>query len=108
MKVYPSTRTAVHNFQIPADKRFCVKNGTPVRCENRDIRFPKVWKVEDHPLVHGSYTETIWVILVDTSDEGRAAASKFESTLTTPLGPDALMKEFGRHLSNGSQTLLTA
>jgi hypothetical protein len=108
MKVYPSTRTAVHDYRIPADNRFRVKDGTPICCENRDIRFPIVWEVNDHPLTHSTFVNKIWVIIIDTSDEGRRAMSKFESILTTPLGPDALMKDFGKHISKTFQAVLTA
>ena len=98
MKLYPSTRTATHDYQSPSDKRLCVKNETPVHCENRDIRFPMVWEVEDHPMNHGTSAKKIWVILMDTSKDARRVRSEFESTLPTPLGPDALMKDFGKHL----------
>ena len=108
MKVYPSTRTAVHDYQIPADNRMRVKNGNPVRCENRDIRFPIVWEVNDHPLSHGSFVEVNWVILMDTSDNARRAMSTFESTLATPLGPHAFMKEYGKHLSRAFRLMLNA
>ena len=95
MTPYPSTRTAVHDYRIPAENRLHVKGGTPVYFENRDIRFPIVWEVKDHPKSHGIFVKKNWVLLMDTSDEGRRAMSVFESTLSTPLGPDALMKGFG-------------
>jgi hypothetical protein len=108
MKVYPSTRAAVHDYQIPADNRFRVKDGTLIRCKNRDIRFPIVWEVNDHPMTHSKHVNKIWVILMDTSDKGRREMSKFESILTTPLGPDALMNDFGKHVSKDFQAVLTA
>jgi hypothetical protein len=108
MMLYPSTRTAAHDYKIPAEKALCIKNGTPVQCENRDIRFPVVWEVTRHPLCHSSFVKTIWVILMDTSDEARQSMSIFESSLTTPLGPDAFMKDFGKQFPASYQTLLTA
>jgi hypothetical protein len=107
MRIYPSTRTTVHNYEIPADKSLCVKNGTPVQCENRDIRFPVLWEVQHHPLSHGSFVKTNWVALMDTSEEGRRSRSIFESSLTTPLGPDAFMKDFGKCLAAIHPTLLS-
>jgi hypothetical protein len=47
-------------------------------------------------------------MLIDTSDEGRRAMSKFESILPTPLGPDALMEDFGKRVSKAFQAVLTA
>ena len=99
MKIYPSTRNEVHKYPMPSDKRLCVKDGTPVRRENRDVRFPTVWEVKTHPKTHGKFVKKIWVILIDTSKEARDAASMFEASLTTPLGPNSRMKEYGMHLS---------
>lgn len=45
---------------------------------------------------------------MDTSKEARRLMSVFESSLTTPLGPDAFMKDFGEHFPVSYQTLLTA
>ena len=108
LNVYPSTRTVVHNDEIPTDKRSCVRNGTPVHCQNRDIRFPTVWEVKDHPKTHGRFVKKNWVILVDTSKEARLAASIFEASLTTPLGPDARMKEYGRSFYALSKTIFNS
>ena len=96
MDIYPATCTTVHDYRIPTDKCSCVRNGTPVHCQNRDIRFPTLWEVKNHPKTHGRFVTKIWVMFVDTSKEARLAASKFEASLTTPLGPDARMKEYGR------------
>ena len=76
----------VHNYRIPADNRFRVKDGTPLCCKNRNICFPTVWEVNAHPLTHSVYVNKIWVMLIDTSDEGHRAMSKFESILTDPDG----------------------
>lgn len=102
MDVYTTTCTDVHTPQIPIDNRLCVRDGTPVRCENRDVRFPTVWEVKTHPKTHGKFVKKIWIILIDTSKEARLAASIFEASLTTPLGPDSRMKEYGRRLNVSS------
>jgi hypothetical protein len=104
MNVYPSTRTRVHTYQIPSDNLLCVKDGTPVRRQNRDVRFPTVWEVKTHPKTHGRFVTKIWVILIDTSQEARLAASTFEGSLGTPLGPDYRMKEYGMHPIGVRQT----
>ena len=98
-RIYPDDRAAVHDYRIPSDNRLCVKNGTPVRCPNRDIRFPMVWEVDNHPKSHSRFVKKIWVILMDTSKEARHASSIFEASLKTPLGPDECMKDYGMHLS---------
>ena len=95
VKIYPSTRAAVHNNQAPTDKRWCVKNGTLVNCENRDIRFPSLWEVKDHPKTHGQSVTRNWVIIMDTSSEARQKNAEFEGSLKTPLGPDSYMKDYG-------------
>lgn len=93
--IYPNTRIAVHNNQTPTDKRWCVKHGTLVYCQNRDIRFPLVWEVKDHTMTHGQSVMKNWVIIVDTSSEARRKNAEFEESLKTPLGPDLYMKDFG-------------
>jgi hypothetical protein len=97
MNIYPRSRTAIHTYQIPSDNALCVKDGTLVRRENRDIRFPTVWEVKTHPKIHGRFVKKIWVILINTSREARLAASRFEASLTTPLGPDCRMKQYGMY-----------
>lgn len=91
--VYPSTRTKVHSGQLPNDKLWHVKGGTPLNVANRDNRFPLIWAVQSHPFTPSKYTT--WVIIMDTSEEARRERSKFEAELTTPLGPDRFMDHYG-------------
>jgi hypothetical protein len=95
MNIYPCTRTTVHTYDVPTDRRSCVKDGTLISCEHRDVRFPLVWEVKTHPKTHSKFVTKNWVIIIDTSKEARLATSKFEAELNTPLGPDACMKEYG-------------
>lgn len=81
----------------PTDKRWQVKDGTLVSSQNRDVRLPEIWKVDSHPLCHDRQAaKIIWVVVIDTSDEGRRCRSAFQDTLKAPLGPDALMVKKGK------------
>jgi hypothetical protein len=42
------------------------------------------------------FVKTIWVVVLDTSEEGRSFRSKFQDTLKAPLGPNASMSEQGK------------
>lgn len=93
--MYPEDRVASHHYQIPADRRLCVKDGIPIACPNRDVRFPMVWEVKYHPKSHSGFVTKNWVVLMDTSEEARRVTGIFDASLKTPLGPDAFMEDYG-------------
>src|SRR5271163_1382665 len=92
--IYPKTRTIVHNNKLPEENAWRVRDGRPINNPNRDIRFPLVWDVDSHPLTHGNHKT--WVIIVDTSREARRQRSLCQAELTTPLGPQRFMSDFGK------------
>jgi len=80
----------------PSDTRYRVPGGSLLYSPHRDARFPYLYAVPTHELVHSpEYITKILVHVVDTSDDARVARAKFEKTLSVPLGPNGLMKKYG-------------
>lgn len=93
---YPKDRTACMIKDGPVDPRFQVPGGTLCFKPERDSRFPYIYEIPTHALVHSpKYIKTILIHIVDTSMEARKARAKFEFTLTVPLGPNACMENHG-------------
>lgn len=93
---YPIDRTTCMNEEGPSDPRFRVHGGRLQYHPMRDSRFPYLYSVPTHALVHSpQYIKTILVHIVNTSCEARIECAKFDCTLSVPLGPNALMKEHG-------------
>ena len=62
----------------------------------RDARFPYLYKVSTHTLMHKpEFLTTILVHVVDTSVDACIEHAKFANTLSVPLGPNILMKKYG-------------
>lgn len=94
---YPINRTTCMNEEGPSDHRFRVEGGSLLYLPRRDSRFPYLYSVPTHSLVHSPlYIKKILIHIVDTSSEARKKCAKFDSTLSVPLGPDALMEEYGK------------
>ncbi|KAF8220140.1 hypothetical protein L208DRAFT_1542742 [Tricholoma matsutake] len=58
---------------------------------NQDSRFPYIFQVNSHPLVHDRDPLSpghILVYIQDMSVEGLKALETFEASLEVPLGPD--------------------
>ena len=80
----------------PADGHFKIPGGTLQYNAKRDVRFPSIYEISTHSLVHSpEYVKTIWIHIVDTSIEARKTRAEFEKTLSVPLGPDAFMNHYG-------------
>jgi len=80
----------------PSDIRFRIPGGVLLYHPLRDARFPCIYRVSIHALVHSpEHFETILIRVVDTSINARVDRAKFNERLSVPLGPDALMNEYG-------------
>ena len=93
---YPKDRTTCMLKDSPIDPRFQVPRGTLRNKPERDSRFPYIYEIPTHALVHSpKYIKTILIHVVDTSIDARKVRAKDESTLTVPLGPNAYMENHG-------------
>jgi hypothetical protein len=85
--------------QNPSDPLKIVKNGTLCYNKNRDARFPYLYKVESHPLVHNTdVIKHIYVYVEDTGTTAMRAKRLFEKDLKVPLGPDKTMAGHGMQI----------
>jgi hypothetical protein len=82
--------------QTPSDPLKIVKDGTLCYHNNHDARFPYLYKVESHPLVHNSdVIKHIYVYVEDTRSAAMRVKRLFEKDLKVPLGPDKTMASHG-------------
>jgi hypothetical protein len=94
---YPIDRSSCMTSDGPIDHRFRISGGTLKYKAERDDRFPYIYKITSHALVHmPERIKTILIHVVDTSMEALVAQAKFEKTLSVPLGPNALMDNYGQ------------
>jgi hypothetical protein len=93
---YPMDRFLCMTKDGPTDGRFRIPGGTLLYNAERDVRFPYIYKLDTHALVHSTeYIKTILIHVVDTSINARETRAKFAHTLSVPLGPDAVMNKYG-------------
>jgi hypothetical protein len=94
---YPRDHSTLMSKEGPVDPRFHIPGGTLLYNPEQDGRFPYLYKISTHALVHSpEYIKTILIHIVDTSTEQRKARAKYEKTLSVPLGPDANMDNCGQ------------
>ena len=94
--VDPSERFTCMREDGPTNTRFHVPGGELLYSSQRDARFPYLYKVSTHTLVHKpEFLTTILVHVVDTSVDARIERAKFANTLSVPLGPNIFMKKYG-------------
>lgn len=95
---YPIDRNSCMNEEGPTDSRFRVRGGNLQYLPTRDSRLPYLYSLPTwHALVHSpQYIKKILIYIVDTSPKARIERAKFDHTLSVPLGPDALMNEYGK------------
>ena len=94
---YPHDRSSCMRKEGPIDRRFQIPGGILQYRPERDGRFPYIYKIPTHALVHSpKYIKTILIRVVDTSIKARIAQAKFEKMLSVPLGPNAHMDNNGR------------
>jgi hypothetical protein len=93
---YPTDRTSCMTKEGPKDHRFQIPGGTLQYNTERDARFPYIYKLTTHALVHSpEYFKTILIHIVDTSTDARVKHAKFVKTLSVPLGPNSIMNNYG-------------
>jgi hypothetical protein len=96
LHTYPNDRSTCMLKDGPVDPRFQIPGGTLQYNPERDARFPYIYKIPTHVLVHSpEYFKTILLHVVDTSMEAREARAKYEKTLSVPLGPNSNMDNHG-------------
>ena len=94
---YPKDRSLCMRMEGPIDPRFQVPSGTLLYIPERDARFPYIYEIPTHALVHSpKYIKTILIHIVDTSLDARITCATFEKTLSVPLGPNKNMDGNGR------------
>jgi hypothetical protein len=97
---YPTDRSACMSQEGPSDPRFHIPGGILQYHPQRDARCPYLYRISTHALVHSpDQFKTILIHIVDTSPEARIRRAQFDEKLSVPLGPNALMDEYGT-LSN--------
>ena len=93
---YPPDCSSYMTNDGPMDHHFQIPGGTLQYNAKRDGRFPYIYKIKTHSLVHApKYVKTILIHVVDTAIEARVSRAKFEKTLSVPLGPNVVMDDYG-------------
>jgi hypothetical protein len=96
---YPRDRSACMSQEGPPDSRFHIPGGILLHHPKRDNRFPYLYRVSSHSLVHSpEQFNVILVRVVDTSVDARILNAQFIESLSVPLGPNSLMDEHGTYL----------
>jgi hypothetical protein len=93
---YPRDGSMYMNAYGPSDRRFEITDGALLYDCNRDGRFPYIYEIKKHALVHSHHFDYIWIHVVDTSEEARIRHGEFADSLSVPLGPEALMEKYGK------------
>ena len=95
--IYPFDRTACMVKDGPIDHSFQVTGGTLLYNPERDARFPYIYEVPTHALVHSpKHITKILIHIVDTSIKARIKRADYVKSLSVPLGPDAIMNNYGQ------------
>jgi hypothetical protein len=93
---YPRDRSACMSQEGPSDCRFRIPGGVLQHHPERDVRFPYIYRISTHALVHSpDHFKTILIRVVDTSVEARIRNAQFVDSLSVPLGPNSLMDKHG-------------
>ena len=80
----------------PSNPRFCVTEGVLQYHARRDARFPYLYCISTHALVHSpDHFKTILIRIVNTSVEAQIRCAQFDNSLSVPLGPNSLMNKYG-------------
>ena len=80
----------------PPNHQFKVHGGTLLYNPERDARLPYIYLLMTHRLVHDKRITKILVHVVNPSINDRIECAKFHKTLEVPLGPNALMVQYGK------------
>ena len=94
---YPIDRMSCMTNDGPTDRRFQIRGGKLLYNAERDARFPYIYEIKTHALVHSpQQIRTILIHVVDTSYDARVECATFAKTLSVPLGPDSIMDNYGQ------------
>ena len=100
---YPQDGLAYMNKNGPMDPLFRIANGELLYNAKHDARFPYIYEIPTHALVHSpQHIKKILIHVVDPSEEARITRAKFETMLSVPLGPNALMVKYGQYASTST------
>ena len=84
--LYPPDKSEYMRADGPKDKRFVVDHGSLVYCKRRDARFPYLYEVSSHPLVHNTEAvKRILVYIIDTDPAALKTLADWEETLGIPV-----------------------
>jgi hypothetical protein len=104
---YPMDRSDFMSPEGPSDTRFRIQEGVLLYHPKRDARFPYIYRISSHALVHSpAHIRIILIRVVDTSIDARISRAQFDKTLSLPLGPNALMEEYGTSLDSNCHKIL--
>jgi len=93
---YPVDCSTYMSREGPADARFRILGGVLLYHPKRDGRFPYLYRIPTHALVHSpDHFKIILIHVVNTSVEARIHCAEFDQSLSVPLGPNAVMDEYG-------------
>jgi hypothetical protein len=105
---YPTDRSVFMSPEGPSDPRFRIPEGVLRYHPRRDARFPYIYRISKHALVHSpAHIKIILIRVVDTSINARISRAQFDKTLSVPLGPNELMDEYGTSLDSHAHKFLT-
>ena len=93
---FPKDRSACMRPEGPADPWYRILQGELLYNAECDARFPYIYCIPTHPLVHSlELMKQILIHIVDTSLEAWIDRVWWHKTLTVPLSPDKLMEKYG-------------
>jgi hypothetical protein len=93
--MYPRDRSMCMQKDGPIDSRFRVPGGTLRYNPEHDSRFPYIYEILTHALVHSpEHIRTILIHVVNTSIDDRKTCAEYEKMLSVPL-PNANMDNYG-------------
>ena len=105
---YPMDHSVFMSPEGPSDPRFCIPEGILQYHPWRDTRFPYIYHILKHTLVHSpAHIKIILIRVVDTSINARISCVQFDKMLSVPLGPNELMDEYGTSLDSHAHKFLT-
>ena len=82
---YPTDRSDFMSPEGPSDTRFRIQEGVLLYHPKRDARFPYIYRISSHALVHSpAHIRIILIRVVDTSIDARISRAQFDKTLSLP------------------------
>jgi len=104
---YPTDRLVFMSPEGPSDPQFHILEGVLQYHPLQDAHFPYIYRISRHALVHSpAHIRIILLCVVDTLIDARISRAQFDKTLSTPLGTNALMDEYGTSLDSDGHKIL--